>query len=166
VLSHEEINSAEVRETLRKWWGDGIFAEDGSVARAKVSAIVFADSTQRHRLEALLHPRIAVRREMMIAAFEKQPRVRMIVLDSPLLYEADLDLICDAVIFVDTPLEQRKGRSEKQRAWPEGELARREKLQQALDTKRARADHICSNNSSLADLRKNIERIYATIVSQ
>jgi dephospho-CoA kinase len=90
----------------------------------------------------------------------------MIVLDSPLLYETDLDLMCDAIIFVNASMENRQARSEKQRAWPEGEIARRESTQLALDTKQARADYVCSNNSSPADLRREVERIFATISAQ
>lgn len=166
ALSHQEINDQEVKEILCRWWGKGILSPDGSVNRQKVGTIVFNDRVQRHKLEALLHPRIAVRRADQIAAYEKQPRIRMIVLDSPLLYESDLDLICDAVIFVDAPVERRVERSEKARNWPEGEVLRREKLQQPLDMKRARADYTCVNNSTLSDLREQVERIYAQIVSE
>lgn len=165
ALSHQEINHREVKDVLLKWWGSGILAADGSVDRQKVAAIVFADPGQRHRLEALLHPRIAVRRADVVAEFEKQPRIQMIVLDSPLLYEADLDLMCDAVIFVEAGLDNRRERSEKPRDWPEGEVPRREKMQQPLDTKRARADYICDNNSTLSNLRKQVETIFSRIVS-
>jgi len=101
----------------------------------------------------------------MMAEFNRQPRVKMIVIDSPLLYEADLDLICDAVIFIDSDQATRIVRSENAHGWPEGELARREKSQLALDTKRARADDICENNSTLADLRKHVERVFTKILS-
>lgn len=166
ALSRHEMESDEVRSTLRKWWGDDVISADGSVVRPRVAAIIFGDSTQRHRLEALLHPRIAVRRNVLIDEYAAQPRIRMIVLDSPLLYETDLDLLCEAVVYVDAPLQCRSQRSEKQRNWPEGEVVRREKFQQGLDTKRARADYICSNNSSLADLRNEVERIFADILSK
>ncbi len=165
-LGHLEINSAQVKETLQLWWGAGILAADGDVDRGKVASIVFGDSSQRHRLEAMLHPRIAIRRADMMAEFERQPLIKMVLLDSPLLYEADLDLVCDAVIFVDAEFELRNQRSEKARNWPEGELARREKTQQPLDMKRARADHICENNSTLADLRKRIEQIVSAVLSE
>jgi dephospho-CoA kinase len=166
AVSHREINKREVTDVLLKWWGSEILAADGGVDRQKVGAIVFADPSQRHRLEALLHPRIAIRRADLIAEFEKQPRIKMIILDSPLLYEADLDLACDAVIFVDAGLDKRRDRSEKPRHWPEGEISRREKLQQPLDMKRARADYICDNNSTLSDLRHQVERIFSNIVAE
>jgi dephospho-CoA kinase len=165
ALSHQEINHREVKSVLVKWWGSGILAADGAVDRQKVAGIVFGDPAQRHRLEALLHPRIAVRRADVVAEFEKQSRIKMIVLDSPLLYEADLDLMCDAVIFVDAGTDKRRERSEKPRHWPQGEVQRREKFQQPLDTKRARADYICDNNSTLSDLRKQVETIFSRIVS-
>lgn len=166
ALAHLEINSREVKAALGPWWGEGVFAPDGSVDRQKVAAIVFRDSAQRHRLEALLHPRIAVRRAQMMADFEKQPRVRMIVLDSPLLYETDLDLSCDAIIFVDSREDQRLTRSQKARHWTAEDVRRREKAQQPLEIKRTRADYTCDNNSTLAALREHVERIFSQIVSE
>ena len=163
-LGHLEINSPEVKQTITRWWGPGAINADGTVDRKKVASIVFGDASQRHRLETLLHPRIAIRRADKMSEFDGQPRIKMIVLDTPLLYEADLDLMCDAVVFVGADFELRKQRSEKSRHWPPGELARREKAQQSLDMKRARADYICENNSTLADLRKQVERIVNQIL--
>lgn len=165
ALAHLELNSLEVKDTLRRWWGDEVLAPDGTVDRQRVSAIVFRDAIQRHRLEALLHPRIAVRRAHLSEEFENQPRIRMIVLDSPLLYETDLDLVCDAVIFVDAHPDARKTRSEKFRKWTEEEHRQREKSQQPLDIKRTRADYVCDNNSTPAALREQVARVFAQIVS-
>jgi dephospho-CoA kinase len=166
ALGRLEINSREVKKVLRQWWGDDVLAADGSVDRKKVASIVFRDPAQRHRLEALLHPRIAVRRADMMTDFEKQSRIKIVVLDSPLLYETDLDLMCDAVIFIDARPDVRLPRSEKTRHWTKEEIEQREKTQQPLDMKRARADHICDNNSTLAALRTQLERVFSQIVSE
>src|SRR5262249_31555655 len=98
-LSHEEMGCDEVKRAVWRWWGNDVLLANGSIDRAKVAAHAFADPQERHRLEALLHPRIAVRREHLIAELDRQAGIRMIVIDSPLLYESDLDLICDAVVF-------------------------------------------------------------------
>ncbi len=164
-LSSIEINSPDVRDQIVRWWGQSMLQPDGTVDRKQVAALVFADPAQRHRLEALIHPRIAVRRADTMQELDSQPKIRFIVIDSPLLYETDLDLMCDAVVFIDADLEVRRERSEKLRGWPEGELSRREKSQQPLDMKRARADHICKNNSNQADLRKQVERIVTQILA-
>ena len=165
-LGHEELAAKDVKETLQRWWGDVILSADGNVDRGKVASIVFADPAQRHRLEALLHPRIAVRRRDRMAELAQSPRVRFIVIDSPLLYESDLDLSCDVVVFVDADIEQRRDRSEKRRGWPRGDLERREKSQHPLDMKRARADYVCQNNSSLSDLQQQVELIVEKILSE
>jgi dephospho-CoA kinase len=165
-LASVEIDAPDVRDVLRQWWGGEVFAADGLPDRQKVAAIVFADAAQRHRLEALIHPRVEVRRADLMVELEAQNKIRAIVLDSPLLYEVDLDLICDAVVFVDAELALREERSEKSRNWPAGELARREKTQQPLDMKRARADYTVDNNSTLAALRRQVEGVFAQIVSE
>ncbi len=165
-LGHLEIDTPEVVRAITGWWGSGVLTEEGGIDRRKVASIVFGDPSQRHRLEALLHPRIAIRRADMMEAFDKQPRIKFIVIDTPLLYEADLDLMCDAVVFVDADSKARCDRSEKHRNWPEGEWARREKNQQALDMKRARADYICKNNSTLTDLRTQVESIVSQILTE
>lgn len=165
ALGHQEINTPDVKRTLVEWWGKAVIAADGSVDRGRVASIVFGDESQRRRLEALLHPRIARRHDEMMAEFDKQDDVKFIVIDSPLLFEAKLDRLCDAVVFVEAPLDAREERSEKYRRWPRGTLARREKNQQPLDMKRRRADYICDNNSTLNELRKQVEEIVTTILS-
>ncbi|KKM15009.1 hypothetical protein LCGC14_1700400, partial [marine sediment metagenome] len=69
------------------------------------------------------------RRRELISRFSVDPGVRAIVIDSPLLYETGLDAVCDLVVFVDAPLEQRRRRVAAARGWSSGELARRESLQ-------------------------------------
>jgi len=165
-LGHDELNAPDVKEMLTRWWGDGVIGPDGLVDRKVVGSIVFADPAQRHRLEGLLHPRVAVRRQVRMSELETQPRVRFVVIDSPLLYETDLDLMCDAVVFVDADVERRRERSEKLRGWPKGELHRREKSHLPLDMKRARADYVVQNNSSLSDLQQQVEDIVERILSE
>ncbi|MCZ6684169.1 MAG: dephospho-CoA kinase [Planctomycetota bacterium] len=166
VLSRQELDTQEIKDALVRWWGSGVLEAGGSINRQKVASIVFGDPSQRHRLESLLHPRIAVRRSDLIAEFEARADIRMIVLDSPLLYEVDLDLLCEAVVFVEADEAVRKQRSEKDRQWSEEELSRREKSQQPLDMKRARADYICVNNSSLDALRDRVKEVFTQIVSK
>jgi dephospho-CoA kinase len=164
-LGHEEINRHEVRDEFVRWWGPSVLAADGSVDRAKVAAIVFADAEERRRLESLLHPRIDARRVEIMRGLRGDPSVRMIVLDTPLLLEAKVDRHCDVIIFVDASWDRRLERSEMARNWPKGELKRRENLQMPLDAKRSRADYICENNSTFDDLRNQLRRIVASIVA-
>lgn len=165
-LAAREIDTPEVKDLLRQWWGPEIIGHEGLVDRQRVASIVFGDPAQRQRLEALLHPRVEARRAELMAGYDTENTVKAIVLDSPLLYEVDLDLICDAVIFIEAAQATREDRSEKSRNWSPGELARREKTQQPLDTKRVRADYTVDNNSTLASLRRQVESVFSQIVSE
>ena len=165
ALAREAMNRPDVREVLGQWWGTTILDRNGNVDRHRISQIVFSDPTQRERLEKLIHPIVAELREKEVGELSRNNVVRAIIIDSPLLYESGLDQMCNAVVFVDADLSVRKGRSEKGRNWAAGELERREKTQMPLDTKRQRADYICTNNSSLSDLSKQVDQIFNDILA-
>lgn len=166
AMAHAELDDAQVRQTLTNWWGPSIVGSDGKVDRKRIGAIVFNDPALRTRLEGLVHPRIAERRDKMIEQASADPKVRMIVMDAPLLYEVGLDRMCDSVIFVESDAARRAERSEKNRQWTPGELDRREKSQMPLDIKRKKADHICSNNSDLPALRQEVKGLYELILAK
>lgn len=69
------------------WLGRPYLLADGNLDRRKVADLVFADSSARARLEAIIHPRIAeiVDREVAAARAEG---LKALVLDVPLLFEA------------------------------------------------------------------------------
>ena len=164
-LNHQELGTPAVIETLVGWFGDSVRAPDGSIRREALAKIVFEDPEALARVEGLLHPRIDRRRQVLIDQSNDDPSVRAIAIDSPLLYEAGLDAMCDVVVFVDAPRQQRERRVTAQRGWSAEELARREKLQKPLDSKKARADHIVVNNSGLDSLRRRVERLLSELVN-
>ena len=154
ALNQAQLQSAEVKKTLRSWWGESVFSPSGELNRRRIAEIIFGDSEQRRRLERFIHPRIARQRRKLIQAYLQNASVKAIVLDTPLLIETRLDEQCDAVVFVDADRDIRRKRVVENRGWSEEEWNRREKAQNALDRKRDKADYIVVNNSSnLDDLR-------------
>ncbi|MFO0961588.1 MAG: dephospho-CoA kinase [Phycisphaerales bacterium] len=161
ALARESFQDPQVRERLRAWWGPRAFRADGSVDRAAVAAIVFADPAERARLESVVHPWIARRREAQFAA--ASPTAPALVIDAPLLLEAGLDAACDRVIFVDSRLEDRLQRVRDSRGWDAAELARREAAQWPLDRKRAAAHHVLRNDGSPESLRAQVRAVLQEI---
>src|SRR5262249_1514299 len=88
AISRRALDSEEVIGLRGTWWGPAVVTADGRADRRRIADIVFADEAQRQRLEVLLHPRVAAERNRRIEAAERDPGVRAIVIDSPLLYEA------------------------------------------------------------------------------
>lgn len=153
----------EVRDQLLRWWGEGILDESGRVDRKKIADIVFEDPAQRQRLESVVHPRVARRRQQKLDAAAGDPSVRFVILDVPLLAEVGLTERCDALLFVEADRRTRLARVRATRGWDEAEVARREKNQMPLDRKRKMAHHVVRNDASeaecLAQLREVVSRI-------
>ena len=165
-LNGEQLEEPEVIAELVGWYGPDIREPGGGVCREALARIVFDDPGQRRRVERLLHPRIARRRQELIESFQADPGIRAVALDSPLLFEAGLDRVCDLVIFVEAPAAQRADRLAATRGWSAEEVARREKSQEPLDSKGARADYIVENKSGLDDLRSKVEKLLSELLVQ
>lgn len=164
-LVHEQLRDLEVVRTLRDWWGSNVVAADGRADRQAIARVVFSNDVELDRLQGLLYPRIEARRRELMQVWHDDPAVRAVVIDAPKLYEVGLDAECDAVIFVDAPVSFRLGRVKARHGWDAAELERREKLLIPLDTKRAKADYVVENHSSVGELRPKVERVFSSILA-
>lgn len=159
--AHAVLGEEAVRKAMVDRWGDAILADDGSLRRGEVARRVFGDgaeaTAERRFLEGLIHPRV---RQRLRAELDDAARrgVAVAVLDIPLLFEAGWADECDAVLFVDTPLEVRRQRAA-ERGWSAEELARREASQRPVDQKRADADVILPGANE-SDARAAIDRLW------
>jgi dephospho-CoA kinase len=162
ALAQSALDDPAVRTRLRAWWGCGILAEDGRIDRGAVADIVFADDEQRRLLERLVHPWV---RSRLRERFRDTPAAApALVIDAPLLFEAGLEEVCDAVIFVDAERDVRLRRVAASRGWDARELRRREDSQMPLDVKRGKADHVVENNGDFADLSEKVRHILSDII--
>ncbi|TVQ29919.1 MAG: dephospho-CoA kinase [Phycisphaeraceae bacterium] len=158
------LQTPAVRDELVRWWGPGVLDAEGRIDHRAVGAIVFTDPDQRKRLEGLIHPLVieAHDRDIHQAAADGIPAV---VIDAPLLFEAGLDARCDAVVFLDTPQEQRVRRAAETRGWDEQELIRREKNQLPLENKRRRSHYTVTNDAERSKLFGQIREVFRAIMS-
>lgn len=155
AAAHAALALPEVVQLIAQRHGPEVLGPDGAVDRPALGARVFDDADARKELEGWIHPRV---REMLWAAFEAAVRdgVPRLVLDVPLLLENaeqhGLLELCDTLVFVDAPIEERDRRAVQDRGWKPGEVARRERAQMPLGDKRARADHILRNDRGKDEL--------------
>lgn len=155
----------EVRDRLVSWWGDRVLDDKGDIDRPAVAAIIFNDSVQRRRLENLIHPILASTR-MEIISEAGRSGATAVVIDAPLLYEAGLDKICTAVIYIDTPRPRRVRQVLESRGWAQEEMDRREQAQTPLHKKRKMSQYVITNASTPDDLSKATRRILDEIICQ
>jgi dephospho-CoA kinase len=154
-----------VKETLRCWWGAKVFNTEGEVDRRAVAHIIFADSVEKKRLESLLHPKVDQLRIEAMQAAAADSQVVAFVWDIPLLFEVDLHLRCDAIVFVEATDAQRLERVRKTRGWDENELRRREKLQLPLDNKRRMSNYILKNTADVGFAQSQVRDVLSEILA-
>jgi dephospho-CoA kinase len=163
-LAHEAFEAEDVKSAIRSIWGGQVFLADGGVDRRSLAERVFASHSDLRRLEMVIHPWIARRRNGIFASQAARKDLKAFVADSPLLFEANLDAECDFILFVDCRLEIRAERLQATRGWSREELVRRESRQLPLRFKRDRADNIVTNNSDDAALVREVGQAFARML--
>ena len=163
AVGHEVLRNEEVKAALRKRFGDGVFNTAGEIDRSAVARIVFAgDATGEQALadlEAIVHPKIGERLAEKIAALQEDS-TKAVVLDAALLLKSGWNRLCDTIIFVDVPREQRLARAAT-RGWSPEELDSRDARQTPIEQKRAAADVVIDNSGELADTLAQVDRFWA-----
>lgn len=128
-------------------FGPGVRAADGSLDRAALAAVVFADADARRDLEALTHPCIragVAARLRDLAAGDPPPDV--VVVEHPLLVEAGAVGDVDTVVVVEAPPEVRVARAVAGRGMDPADVRARIASQVDDATRRAAADHVIVND--------------------
>jgi dephospho-CoA kinase len=170
ISSDEQVREAyddpAVVRQLRAWWGDQIVDLDGHLNRSKVADIIFNDPGQRSKLEALVHPKVSQLRQRRMEEGSHNTQVKAFIWDTPLLFEAGLSGGCDAIVFVESPLERRLERVKISRGWDEAELRRREKSQWPLDKKREISDYIVGNTADAEYVRGQVKEVFFRILAK
>ena len=120
---------------------------DGTgVLRDRLGQQVFGDKSALARLEAIVHPAVARKREAFLAEHLAAP---LVVFDIPLLFEKGGHASVDRVVVVSAPEEvQRKRVLARPEMTPE-KFAHILSLQTPDAEKRQRADHVIDTGQSL-----------------
>jgi dephospho-CoA kinase len=160
---HRAYADPAVQQILRQWWGSAIFDPSGQINRAAIAKEIFDRPEERKRLEALLHPIVAEERDRIMHQTAPDPRIKAFVWDVPLLLETGLDRQCDAIVFVDAPIDLRTARVTQSRGWDQQEIEKREKFQFPLDKKRDRAHYIVVNIADAATVRRQVSQVFSQI---
>ena len=92
--------SACAKELVARF-GQDIIKEDQTVNRQKLAAIVFSDASGKsvEALNRISHTHIREKTLALLDQFQKQ-KIEAVVVDAPLLFEADFDKFCDFSIAV------------------------------------------------------------------
>ncbi|WP_396099788.1 dephospho-CoA kinase [Cyanobium sp. WAJ14-Wanaka] len=132
-----------------------VLERHGSLDRAALGRIVFADPLERQWLEQLVHPLV---RERFALELEQLAAAPAVVLMIPLLFEAGLGGLCSEIWLVDCDPQQQLVRLMERNQLSEAEAKARIDSQWPLESKRALADRLIDNRGGPELLAAQIER--------
>lgn len=98
---HELLTTSPIIGSLIEVFGEGILSSDGQINRENLRELVFDDTPQRRKLEAILHPEVLNSgREARTEAAQQPLPPEFFVYEVPLLYEVEFPIERDADIVV------------------------------------------------------------------
>lgn len=149
-------------EAIRSRFGDAVIAEDGSLDRPALGAIVFGDPDALADLNAITHPAVWRAALERFAQAEASDRDAIVVYDVPLLVEASPDrpLRFDRVVVVEADRAERIRRLVADRGMTEADAERRIGVQADDEQRRAVADIVIDNNGSTDDLLRRVDALW------
>ncbi|MAW90183.1 MAG: dephospho-CoA kinase [Altererythrobacter sp.] len=134
--------------------------DETGVLRDRLGQQVFGDKSALARLEAIVHPAVARRREAFLAEHLAAP---LVVFDIPLLFEKGGHASVDRVVVVSASAEvQRKRVLARPEMTPE-KFAHILSLQTPDAEKRQRADHVIDTGQSLDRTEAEVIRLIAQL---
>ena len=136
-------------------FGQDILKPDGTLDRKLLAQRAFASRERTNALNRLVHPFVAARLFELLRGAEG-----IVVFDAPQLFEADADVICDAVVAVTADKDIRINRIIKRDSLSEEQAMLRVNAQYGEEYFRARADYIIENNFDEESLRTQAEKVY------
>jgi dephospho-CoA kinase len=141
-------------------FGPGVLAPDGSLDRARLAEIVFADENLLARLNGIVHPQVEVRmREREDAARPDS----IVVHDVPLIAESGLAKLFDLVVVVDVPPDLQLDRLVRVRGMAEEQARARMAAQATREQRLLIADIVLDNSGTLAQLDDEVSALWTEL---
>jgi dephospho-CoA kinase len=163
ILAREAVEpDTQALKDIVKRWGKDVLKKDGSLDRAALRGIVFADQFELDALNRIVHPGVTRLRDREIARARERGD-DLVVCVIPLLFERNLVEEFDTIVLVDSPRPLRLERLVATRGLEETDAMNMIVSQMPAELKRARADYVIENEGSLEDLERDVDALWSSL---
>jgi len=153
AVAHALLQPGEpTHGAVTRAFGGDISRSDGTIDRARLGAVVFADADARKLLESILHPAIRRRERQLVDEIADSCESGIVVTEAALLYETGGATRYDRMVVVTAPDEIRLQRLQA-RGLPPDQARQRMASQMDQELKAQMADYVIDNGGSLAEAR-------------
>ena len=150
-------------KTLVEVFGEDILATDGTLDRKRLGTLIFADQSQRERLNHILHPFIIARQDEIIQQWAYEAPNAVAVIDAALMIESGGYKRFDKLIVVHCQPEIQIHRLMKRNGLSREEAELRIKSQMPQEDKMKHANYLIDTSGEFADTRRQVETLWETL---
>ncbi|EEX34839.1 MULTISPECIES: dephospho-CoA kinase [Vibrio] len=157
VVAREVVEpGSEGLKAIEERWGSGILLHDGTLNRAKLREVIFANEEEKAWINGLLHPMI---REKMLADIAKvtSPYGLLVI---PLMVENNLQSLADRVLVVDVDKQTQMRRTVERDGVPLEQVESILAAQASRTQRLAIADDVIKNNATNQELLPQITELH------
>ena len=140
-------------EAIANIFGKTILTEDGELNRKKLADLIYTDDQKRKMLNGYTFNHIVEKVKKIVETTTKE----LVIIDAPLLFEAELDKLCDYTIGIISQKDLQIERICKRDQISKEVAEQRLNIQENNDFFKARCDYIIENNDRIEDIKKQIQ---------
>ena len=159
VVREMSVPGTKYLEAIKKEFGQEIFLEDGNLNRKLLGNKIYNDNNSREKLNKLTFKYVVTE---ILNRIENITDRNIVIIDAPLLFEAELDKCCNYVIVLVADKELKIERICKRDNIDRKTAESRLKIQHEDSYYTEKADFIIENNRN-CDLKSEVENILKQI---
>ena len=169
-LAHDAIlRRNDAYNKITEIFGTDILSDDNGneIDRKKLGGIVFGDNEKLDILTKIVHKQVICKSLEIIKAIQSAPDAyKLIAIDGPLLYEAGMDKICDAVILITAPKDVRLKRLFARDDIDEATAEKRDSSRKSADEYADRVDYTIKNDGCVDELKNKVTKCITEILAK
>lgn len=141
-------------------FGNSVLAADGSLDRSALARVIFADSQARADLNAIIHPLVRERAAELEAT---APAGAVVVHVIPLLVETGQQDRFDAVVVVDTTVEEQLRRLTRRDGLTQTEAEQRVAAQASREERLGAATHVIDSSGPVRETMRQVDELWRNL---
>ena len=150
----------EAYQAVIEEFGSGVMTPEGTIDRQALAGRVFGDPVRLAKLNALVHPPVLAREEVMIAQFAAANPRGIAVVEAAILIETGSYTRFDKLILVTCSVEQQVERAMRRENSLESDIRARIRRQMPLEGKRKYADFVIDTSGDKEDTLRQTRAVY------
>ena len=151
-------------KALTEAFGEEVLNPDGTLNRKQLGAVVFADESQRQRLNHVLHPFIIARQDEILSEWEKGDPDGIGIVDAALMIESGGYRRFDKLIVVHCRPEVQLERLMLRDKLSRDEAQRRIDSQMPQEEKQKFADYLIDTSDGFEPAREQTTKVYKELL--